>query len=57
MVDSLSHLDDLLVIQNRTMVIGRLFYFDGIKAKKGASFQAKLLIGHGKQNDTFYRSQ
>ena len=57
MVDSLSHLDDLLVIQNRTMVIGRLFYFDGIKAKKGARFQAKLLIGHGKQNDTFYRSQ
>ena len=45
------------VKQNRTMVIRRLFYFDGIKVKKGASFQAKLLIGHGKQNNTFYKSQ
>ena len=55
------------VIQNRTMVIRRYppsdlisvvwFYFDGIKAKKRASVQAKLLIGHGKQKNTFCRSQ
>ena len=55
------------VIQNRTMVIRRYppadlislvwFYFDGIKAKKRASVQAKLLIGHGTQKNTFCRSQ
>ena len=29
------------------------FYFDGIKAKKWASVQAKLLIRHGKQKNKF----
>ena len=32
------------------------FYFDGIKAKKWASVQAKLLIGHGKQKNKFAES-
>jgi len=32
------------------------FYFDGIKAKKkAASVQAKLLIGRGKQKNTFWQ--
>ena len=33
------------------------FYFHGIKAKKRGSVQAKLLIGPGKQKNTFGRSQ
>ena len=55
------------VIQDRTMVIRWYprpnlifviwFYFNRIKAKKRASIQAKLLIGHGKQKNTFCRSQ
>jgi len=32
------------------------FYCDGIKAKKWASIQAKLLINHGKQKNTFWGS-
>ena len=51
------------VIQNWTMVIRQYppfnlisviwFYFDGIKAKKWASVQAKLLICHWKQKNKF----
>ena len=55
------------MIQNWIMVTRRYlpsnlisiawFYFDGIKHKKSASVQTKLLIGHGKQKNNFCRSQ
>ena len=55
------------VIQHRTMVtrpyppsdlISSVWYcFDGVKAQIRVSVQAKLLIGHEKQENTFCRSQ